>query len=63
MTTSPAILTSRCASPLSRKTIAALKENDIAITQGPVSFGASGQISVFERDPDGNVIAAAANRG
>ena len=37
-------------------TIAVLKANDIAITQGPVSFGESGQISVFVRDPDCNVI-------
>ncbi|HEV2100161.1 MAG TPA: VOC family protein [Stellaceae bacterium] len=37
-------------------TMAALKAYDIAITQGPVSFGESGQVSVFVRDPDRNVI-------
>ena len=38
------------------ETIAALKENGIQITQGPVSFGETGQISLFVRDPDRNVI-------
>lgn len=37
-------------------TIVALKAHNIAITQGPVSFDDSGQVSVFVRDPDRNVI-------
>ncbi len=38
------------------RTIEVLKANAIAITQGPVSFGPLGEVSVFVRDPDRNVV-------
>jgi lactoylglutathione lyase len=37
-------------------TLAALKQHDIAISQGPSVIGGDGSVSVFVRDPDRNVI-------
>ena len=32
------------------------QENNIAISQGPVTFGRDGHVSIFVRDPDRNTL-------
>ena len=38
------------------ETLKPLEENDITISQGPVTFGGDGHVSVFVRDPDRNTL-------
>ncbi len=38
------------------ETLKTLEENNITPSQGPVTFGGDGHVSVFVRDPDRNVI-------
>ena len=37
-------------------TMSSLQENNIAISQGPVTFGRDGHVSIFVRDPDRNTL-------
>ncbi|MEO8629389.1 MAG: hypothetical protein ABI612_15000, partial [Betaproteobacteria bacterium] len=39
-----------------KATLEVLQQNMIRVTQGPVSFGQDGHVSVFIRDPDLTVI-------
>ena len=38
------------------ETLDVLEKNNIAISQGPVTFGRDGHVSVFLRDPDRNTL-------